>query len=297
MPEKVTKFYTADLKLRVSTVVTTELTKDTVEMQDMFPMATINLSQALTGCILVASHLRKDEKLAMNFSGDGPLGLLIAECSFEGQFRAYCENPHADLRLPDGQLDLAGGMGHGLLTVARTVPFQKHPITGIVPLETGFVGEDIAHYLFQSNQTRCVLAVTCSVSSTGQVEVAGGVLIEALPGTEQAYVDKLQERVNQARPLSEALKNDISGEGLARLYLPKVELKTVEHPYPLTYVCRCSDERVERAMILQGKESLAELLVRASDTTVVCQFCAKNYIVPIERLRQLYKEAFGSWLH
>ena len=109
------------------------------------------LGRALTGAILMVSQ-QSEPAHRYHLSRDGPLGNLFAEASYEGEARGYCSNGQAQLPLKNGHLDVSGGIGRGVLAVVRSLPFQKEPHSGIVPILSGEVSEDLAYYLFQSHQ-------------------------------------------------------------------------------------------------------------------------------------------------
>jgi len=290
--DKVHKFYSEDLRLRVAVAITTDAVSQMCDLQDTFPIASIALGRTLTGALLLASQLRDGQRIGVHFSGDGPLGWVFAEANYEGEARGYCSNAQLDLPLKDGKLDIAGGIGKGLLTVTRSQPFQKDPHRGIVPITSGEISPDLAYYLFQSHQVPSIISLAVYLDATGKVQAAGGVFVELMPEAPEGLVKTLEEKAKSAPSLSKQLAANVSPLELAKMYVHDSELIPVEHPFEISYSCKCSKERVERTLVLTGRASLAEMILKGAEVPVTCQFCGKQYMVTVDELRALLDNSF-----
>lgn len=285
--QKVHKFYSEDLALRVSAAVTTDVIREMQAKQKAFPLPIMAAGQALTGTLLMASQLSESQRVGLHFKGNGPLGWLYTEATYECEVRGYCSNPQADLRTKEGNLDIPNGLGQGLLTVTRNLPFQKQPHTGIVPLVSGEISQNIAHYLFQSHQIPSVVSLTVSLNKEGEVTAAGGVLVELMPGASDALVQNLEQRCRQAPALSKVILAGGTPEDFARNYVHDSKLVYVEHPYPIVYSCRCQQERAQRAIGFLGKATVSEMVMKGKDVEVTCEFCGQSYLVSVAELRAI----------
>jgi len=286
--EQIKKFYTKDLSLRISAAITTELVREMVGLLDTFPIATIGLGRLVTGTALMASQLADGQALSVRVHGDGPLGHLCAEASYEGKIRAYCQVP--DAMQPanrKGKLDLSSAVGDGYLSVARTLPFQKEPHMGIVPLLSGEIGEDLAFYLQQSEQIPSIISLAVSLDKNGDVTHAGGVLVEVMPGTKEDVLTALEQNTKSAPPLSSLLQQGMNEQQLVEQYVKHSPLVVAEHKFALEYFCPCSIERVERTLLLMGANDLEEMHKANKTVEVKCEFCRKNYLVTVDRIKEL----------
>ncbi len=284
--DKVHRFYTEDLALRASAASTTALVARLGEVHQASPVATMAMGRSITAAALMASHMRKGHFVSIQFSGNGPLGNVFVEAGFEGDARGYCTNPQLDL--PPAELSKA--IGQGLLTVSRNLPFQKQPQMGVVPIVSGEIGDDIAHYLFQSHQIPSILALGVYLDRNG-VRAAGGVLIELLPGEEEKKREKLvatlEEKARSAGSLSELIASGAPPAEWLKAYVHDSPLVPVEHDFELKYTCKCSDERVDRTLKLLGRKALLEMIDEKKPVNVNCEFCGKAYVVAIDRLNAL----------
>lgn len=286
--EKVHRFYTEDLTVRASFVETTQLCTEIAEIHSTFPIATILLGRLVTGTVLLASQLWEQQSLSVRIEGDGPIGHLYAESSFEGKTRAYVSHPELTLPpLPTGHLNLKSAIGNGVLIVNRNVPFQKHPQSGIVPIVCGEISKDLAYYLQQSQQTPSVISLSVSLDETGKVIAAGGVLLELIAGAPDSIIRSLEQKAETAPSLSKLILEKTSPIEILKYYCHSSAIQTVDHPYSLSYFCRCSMERVERTLSLMGRGTLAEMALKGDEVEVKCEFCSRMYLVPITKIKEL----------
>ena len=288
MSSQVKKFYTKDLAVRVSFVDSTELCNEICSLQNTDPFATIALGRLITGTVLLASQLWENQSLSIRLEGDGPLGHLYAESSFEGKVRAYISHPRIETDLiPTESLDISKAVGQGVLIVNRNIPFQKAPHTGIVPIVSGEISQDIAYYLQQSHQTPSVVSLTVTLNSEGKIKVAGGVLLELTPGAPENTISQIEKKAQQTHSLSQLLLEEKSAQEIVSNYTHSSDLVPIDHSFPLMFFCKCSTQRVEKTLSLLGRATLAEMILKGEDLQVKCEFCSKQYQVAIETLRQL----------
>lgn len=286
--ETVFKFYTEDLAVRASFFNSTSLCQEMVKRQGTDPLATIAMGRLLTGTVLMASQLWENQSLSIRLEGNGPLGNLYAECSFEGNARCYISNP----QIPEGalsadQLNLKSAIGEGVLVVTRNLPFQKQPQTGIVPIVSGEISQDLAYYLQQSHQIPSVVSLTVTLDEKGEVKLAGGVILELIPGAPDSIITILEKKAQDAPSLSKQLLEGTSPQKIVESYMHQSPLKAAEYPYAVKFTCRCSNEKVERTLSLMGKGTLSEMILKGEDVKAKCEFCGQHYTVAVSKLREI----------
>ncbi len=80
--------------------------------------------------------------------------------------------------------------------------------------------------------------------------------------------------------------------------LPEDLLQTIFDDVPyhiiekrdLTFMCSCSRERIEQAIITLGSDEIRNIIADQGAVDVTCQFCSKNYIFSKEELEQMLTE-------
>ncbi|MFT5697890.1 MAG: molecular chaperone Hsp33 [Desulforhopalus sp.] len=269
---------------------TTDLVSEACRRHDVGPLAAAALGRALTGNALLAALLKDDQSVLLKFEGNGPLKKIITEAGYNGWTRGYVKEPHAELPLKEGQIDVAGGIGKaGLLTVVKNISInQKYP--GTIPLYTSEVGDDLAYYLAQSEQTPSTLGLTVHLKPDGTVAAAGGFLIQSLPPADENSLTNIEKEIHNLPPLSELFISGKSPSDILSLLFKNVPHKKI-HSKPLSYSCSCSHEKMEGALISLGREDLKQLLETEERAEVCCEFCRHSYEFTKEDLTSLVARA------
>lgn len=166
----------AEGNLRVLAVETTDIVEEARERHQLSPTATAALGRAMSGVLLLTFLLSKTpkERIGLQFVGDGPLGGPVVEAAPDGFVRGYVKNPQANPPLrPDGKLDVGAAIGRGELKVDRLLS-NEELYQSSVELVSGEVAEDLARYLWQSEQIPSAVLLGVRVHGQGEVQVAGG---------------------------------------------------------------------------------------------------------------------------
>ncbi len=221
------------------------------------PSAAFVLSKGLAAAALLGSDLsQEDETLILQVRGTGPVGGLHVECSQNGALRGYTDKKILD------DLDAGGSrsdrqiLGETTLQVTRSVPGKI--------LSQG-VASTLNDYLTTSLQRRAALAVEASVSEEGDVLLARGLMVEALPDAPDETVVSIPQSLSLA-----ASPRTI----LAKLNLRGAELRQTT---PLFFACRCSPERAQATLAALSPDERASLPDRVD---VTCHMCGRTFSVP-----------------
>lgn len=296
--ERVHRFVTQDFTVRIASVNATEIVKHMQTLQDTYPLATVAIGRSMVGALLMASQLKDGQQVGLLFKGNGALGSVYAEASYNGQVRGYSPNPHYQPPHYENGLSLKEAMGNGTLSVARHQPFQKAPFHGTVEMVSGEIGEDIAHYLHQSHQIRSLVALGVYLDAYGKVQAAGGVLIEVMPGVDEIQVEKIMQNFEKNRPnVSQMLMDGQTPEDLIKPFLEGMKYEELDHPYPLEYFCPCTKERVMRALETLGASELQDMIDKSEEADVTCQICGKPYKVTVTEIKEIKESMYKDSLH
>ncbi|MGE0632082.1 MAG: Hsp33 family molecular chaperone HslO [Pseudobdellovibrionaceae bacterium] len=295
--ERVHRFVTNDFTIRAACVNATEAVATMQQIQGTLPIATVAVGRAMVGAILMSSNM-KEGSIGLLFKGNGALLSVYAEAAQNGDVRGY--TPMGHYSPPDYKegLSIKDHIGNGFLTVSRILPHQKTPHQGTVKMVSGEIGEDIAHYLHQSQQIRSVISVGVYVDTYGKVLSAGGVLIEVMPGVEQDVVTKLEENVKSNTTLvSKMILEGKSALELVEPFLKGFDYTELDHDFPVRYSCPCTKERVLDAMMLFGIPELDDIIQKNEQTAVTCQMCGKPYELSVEDIKTVRDKMHKSSLH
>ncbi|HPJ07221.1 MAG TPA: Hsp33 family molecular chaperone HslO, partial [Deltaproteobacteria bacterium] len=263
--------------------VTTNLVDDARRRHGTCPTATAALGRALTGGELMGALLDPDQRVALKFTGNGPLRKIIVEAEGDGTVRGYVEVPRVDLPPRNGKLDVGGAIGReGYLTVTKDLRL-KEPYNGIVKLYTGEIASDIAFYLTESEQIPSAVGLGVYVEADGNVSASGGFLVQSLPPADEALIDTLAERIQGLPPVTRQLIDGMTPEGILAGIFEGIPYRTIE-TRRLSFRCSCSVSRIEQALITLGRSQLEEVVRDQEVFDISCHFCNRNYVFRKEHL-------------
>jgi molecular chaperone Hsp33 len=258
------------------------------------PAVTAALGRLATGALLFGAMLKEPgHMVTLRVSGDGPAGLLLASANRAGDVRGLVANPRTDAdQVRNGKLNVSGVVGtRGRLTVTRDLG-MRHPYVGVVELVSGEIGEDLAHYLASSDQTPSAVGIGVFVRATGDVEAAGGYMIQLMPGVADDVAADIESKVQALpHPTTMLREGDAPEDVLSRVFEEGFDL--LERT-PVRFHCPCSRERVDRALLLLGREELLQIIEQDAargQTEVTCEFCGRQYQISGSELERLAMEA------
>jgi molecular chaperone Hsp33 len=274
--------------VRALAAVTTDLVEEARGRHDTAPTATAALGRALTGALLLASTIKRDERLSLEFSGDGPLRGVLVDATPDGDTRGFVLRPQTHVPPRAGKLDVGGALGRGVLCVMR-VPIAGGALyRSIVPLESGEIGADLAGYLLASEQTRAAVGVGVFVDTNGRVVAAGGYLVQALPGATDETLDALAERVERTATPSQLVREGMGPTDMLRAVVG--DGVSVLEERAVRFRCRCSQERVAVAILAMGRSEIEAVLADDGRAEATCEFCGARYVLGADELRSLLRE-------
>lgn len=263
--------------------VTTEVVTEAARRHGTSPTATTALGRALTGGVLMGALLKRDQRVALKFEGDGPLGKILIEAQSTGAVAGTVGNPTVELPLRDGKIDVAGALGRvGFLTVTKDLRL-KQPYHGTVHLISSEIGEDLALYLTESEQVPSAVGLGVFVARDGTVGAAGGFLIQSLPPQDEEAIHLLMERIGNLPTLSEHFGCGGTPEQLLDILFAGIPYEIIEKRV-VAFKCTCSREKGEQALLTQGKDALRAMAERDGGGTVTCSFCREVWTFSPEEI-------------
>lgn len=278
MKDYLVRGMTMDSFVKVVAIRSTEMVSRAAQIHKTSPNATAAFGRALTAASMMGNMQKVDNgSMTLQIRGGGPIGTITVVSDSEGNVRGCVTEPKVPLveKFP-GKLDVGATVGtDGTLTVIRDLQ-MKEPYIGSTPLISGEIGDDVTAYFAQSEQTPTACALGVLVDRDQSVKVAGGYLVQLLPGAPDEIIDALEEGIRRAGAVTKMLEagmtpEDILGQVCGTLGV--VFMETTE----VSYKCYCTRERVESALISLGKKELEEIRADGNNFPVECQFCDTVY--------------------
>lgn len=284
MQDHIVKAVTAAGTLRAAAALTTSVVQEARDRHDLYPVPTAALGRLLTGGLLLAADFKENERINLRIDGDGPLGHMLVDAGY-GEARGYVSNPEAHLPLSSqGKLDVGGAVGKGILYVVKDMGL-KEPWQSSVDLISGEIAEDLTYYLTHSEQIPSAIALGVLVNPGAQVEIAGGLLVQVLPGCPEEHLAKAEAKVARISSVTQLLK-EMQPKALVEWLLEGLEPVTFA-PIPVRYSCKCSRDGMVRALISLGRNDLEELAGDPDGFEIVCRFCNEKYTFRQEEIKDI----------
>jgi len=256
--------------------VTTGLVEDARRIHGTSRTASAALGRALTGGLLMGALLKRGQRIALKFEGNGPLKKIIVEADPEGTVRGFVAFPKAEVPLRDEKLNVSGALGsQGLLTVIKDLG-MKEPYQGVVKLLTGEIAEDIAYYYAESEQIPSAMGLGVFVNLDGRVSAAGGFFVQSLPPSEEKVVNLLIDNIRRIPTVTELLRQGKTPEDILTEVFAGVPYYSLGGR-DLSFHCLCSRERIEKVLISLGAAELQNLIDEQGRAEVTCEFCRSKY--------------------
>jgi molecular chaperone Hsp33 len=275
-----------------------------------YPVAIRNLlGQAMAAAALLSSTIKFDGQLTLQLQGDGPMHLLLAQCTANFNVRglARFNESHVDQQvLHETESTIQQLAGQGKITVTIESEDLKQRYQGIVALSGTQLAQCLEVYFAQSEQlpTRMWLHA--------DEQGVAGMLLQRLPTPkilddrsddaekdaklkqQQALLDDAWHRVqligDTLRP--EELRELSDREILYRLF-NEDDLRLFESS-PVYFRCRCSRERVSGMLQSLGKEEIDSIIAEQARVEVRCEFCERQYSFDSIDVAQIFNTSISG---
>jgi molecular chaperone Hsp33 len=271
------------------------------------------LGEAVVAAALLAATIKFDGQLTLQLKGDGPMHLLLAQCTaglgVRGLARYRADALPTNTALPDA-VTIQELAGVGNLTVTLESEDLKQRYQGIVPVTGSRLAQCLETYFEQSEQlpTRLWLyADEQGVAGMLLQRLPMPVLSDAVTSNELGDFDQATRLSRQ----SAQLDDDWRRVQLIADTLKPVELRELADcdilqrlfneddlrlfdPAPVYFKCRCSRERVGSMLQALGYDEAQSVLAEQGRVAVNCDFCNRAYVFDAVDIAQLFVEVVTS---
>lgn len=269
---------------------TTNTVEEARKRHNTTPTASAALGRTLTAGLMMGYMMKNEnDKLTININGGGPIGTIMTVSDNSGHIKGYVDNPNVDLPLKqNGKLDVGGAVGlNGKVTVMMDLGL-KEPYIGSTDIVTGEIGEDIATYYYLSEQQNSAVAVGVLVDRDYSIKSSGGFILQTLPFIEEEDLEKLEKTLNNLKSVSDYFDNNDDVENIAKDLFSEFDLEITDK-IPVEFICECSEDRMEQALMTIGKQELKKLIEEDGKIETVCHFCNEKYMFEGEKLKNILK--------
>jgi molecular chaperone Hsp33 len=284
-----------DNQARLFALRTTDVVREAATNHQMTPVAAAALGRALTMGLVLGAMLKGEETISIQIKGDGPLMGIVVSANSRGEVKGYVGNPRVELPVrEDGKLDVGAAVGKGNLYVIRDLGL-KEAYQGTVPLQTGEIGEDFAYYFTNSEQVPSAVGLGVLVGTDGLPLASGGIIVQLLPDAinDEQFISALEERLSKMAAVSSVFAQEQSVEQIVESIFSGIPIRFIDKQ-AVKFLCDCSWERFEEALVTLGAEELQELVDGGETIETICHFCSKRYQFTVDQLKSVLQGLVNS---
>lgn len=248
------------------------------------------LGEAVAASVLLAATLKFEGTLSLQLQGQGPMHLMLAQCSDALGVRAVARYREAEY-----QRDLSALSGEGKLTVTLENEDLSQRYQGIVPLTGERMADCLRSYFESSEQLPTRLWLHADANG------ASGLLLQRLSNdsvknrtvgsahdVDPAEIEDAWQRVQL---LGDTIKPEelqtLSDRSLLRRLFAEDDVRLFESA-PVFFRCRCSRERVTGMLRSLGADEVRSVLAEQGHVEVRCDFCNRAYRFDAVDVEQLF---------
>jgi molecular chaperone Hsp33 len=250
------------------------------------------LGEAAAASVLLAATLKFEGHLSLQLQGQGPMHLLLAQCTSNLGVRAL-----ARYRSEVDSRDLPSLCGEGQLTVTLDNVGDERRYQGVVPLTGGRLTKCLESYFATSEQlpTRFWLHA--------DAQGASGMLLQRLPArAEHEHLD-IDDAWQRLQLIGDTLKSEelskLSDREILRRLFNEDDVRLFE-PSPVFFRCTCSHDRVSGMLLSLGRAEVESILAEQGTVEVRCDFCNRAYQFDSVDVGKLFAQSVapgGGTLH
>lgn len=223
--------------------------------------------EVLAAMPLLATHLRFEGRINLQFQGEGRMKLLVGQIDHHLQVRAMAKAPP----------DLAGGFtalldgGVLALMIEPSASSSAHPSQAIVLIRGQRLSDALEAYFEQSEQLPTLIRIAV------RGDRLAAFLLQRLPLLSLRDGEAEWERLSLlAATLGEDELLDTEPQVLLRRLFAEDDLRVLS-PKAIDVQCRCSRDRISRMLLSLGQEEVDSIIAEQGQVEITCEFCGRQY--------------------
>jgi molecular chaperone Hsp33 len=240
------------------------------------------LGEAVAASVLLAATLKFDGTLSLQLRGQGPMHLMLAQCSSDLGVRAvarYREEPQTA-----GLLALSGA---GNLTVTLENEDLSQRYQGVVPLESDELAACLQGYFENSEQLPTRLWLHADASGVSGMllqrlsnDTVAGRASKTPGGPAVPDHEDIEDAWRRAQLMADTLKptelRTLTDMQILQRVFAEDDVRMFESA-PVFFRCRCSRERVISMLRSLGADEIRSIVAERGNVEVRCDFCNRAY--------------------
>ena len=287
--DKIIKTISESGAFRAFVLDSTETVRTAQEKHQTQASSTVALGRTLIASQILAANEKGNTKITVKVLGTSSLGAIITVADTKGNVKGYVQNPGVDIKkTATGEVLVGPFVGNGQFLVITDYG-TGNPYNSMTPLISGEIGEDLAYYLTESQQTPSAVGLNVLLDKDDKVEVAGGFLLQVLPGAKEEEIARFEKRIQEMPAISTLLESDDHIEALLKAIYGDESYKRLSEE-EIRFQCDCSKDRFMNALASLPSSDLEEMKEEDHGAEITCQFCQTTYNFDENDLEELIRD-------
>ena len=250
-----------DREVSLSVLETTDLVNDAIKIHNLDGDSAKTLGSLLTCASFMAGCLKSDRgAISITVKANGDAGAVSVSGDKDLHIRGYIDG------------SCKGRLNGGYLTVIKEDGFYR-PFVGASELVGDSVSENLMQYFHISEQIETAVAIDAKIAD-GRCVVAGGVIMQLMPGCSQENMDRAEECMQNFVDVAAVLEK-LGADGIMSEYF-KDEAQYCYQYFP-EYKCNCSRKKIEGVILPLGRDELYKIIEAEGEVKVHCHYCNTTY--------------------
>jgi molecular chaperone Hsp33 len=240
-------------------------------------LETLVLGHAYMAVSLMCTNLKGDERIGLKIDCSGPIKGLFVEANAFGEVRGYLKKIPIPIEKPLENFNLSPFFGAGILSITKVFRDAKQPFTGQVELKYGSIAKDLAYYYLTSEQTPSVFNLSIKFDPEGNVTGAGSLMLQVMPGADEAALDSLEKMVSDFPSIGTAFAEGKDAEELISTNFKNLNPQFLGD-HRVEFMCHCNHDRVEEMLKMLPAAELEDMAENGPfPVEIKCHHCATPY--------------------
>lgn len=228
----------------------------------MSVLETLGHAAAATG--LIAQSLKFDGTITMQLTGDGPLAVLVMQCTSELELRGMASAPDLTNNASFAEL-----VAQARCAITVDAGAMERPYQGIVEVTGASLANSLENYYAKSAQIPSHIQLVCEPS------ICGGILLQQMPDKGRPLEDDWRRLGMLAATLRPAdIAAGVGIDLLGKLF--DEDDVRIFRPRAARFKCRCSKERAEEVLRMLGEEEINAACAEKDRVDVTCEYCGRT---------------------
>jgi molecular chaperone Hsp33 len=275
--DKLHSFVMAEGKLRGAVVNGTRMVNEMRWNHELGVLETLVLGHAYLAAALLSANLKGNDRLGIAVDCSGPIKGLSVEANAFGEVRGYLKQVPIPVTKPLDSFNLTPFYGAGVLSVTKYLEGAKHPFEGKIALEYGTLAKDLASYYLQSEQIPTAFSLGILFDTEGEVEGAGGLFLQAMPGAHEDVLKELETMLEALSSMGKVVNSaddplDWINQTFREFHPKQLGRRGIE------FMCHCNASRIRNMLAVLDMDELLDISKNGPfPVEIRCHNCNTKY--------------------